>query len=278
MKRYLRNQTWKTLKEFYEESGLDGGPRQQDARNTHISPNRIFPTCIWQKSQVKPKKRWSDVLKEDLKLLNIDPKHWRNSAADRTTWRQSINTESEKHHLKVVEHSKKKRAERHAEGEKFEWKCPLCDFLRPGRTGRQYVTSHMSQKHPQEMEQSRANTMSLTCHLCGIVCRSKSGLSSHLHHKHPDFQQTGLKPIQIRAAQPTPTTAITVQIPSTSTTAVGVTATTTTTSNRSVDCPLCGRTCRSQAGLARHMGSSTCRRPDGGGEGGHNSADNIGSR
>uniref|UniRef100_A0A8D8ZH83 Uncharacterized protein n=1 Tax=Cacopsylla melanoneura TaxID=428564 RepID=A0A8D8ZH83_9HEMI len=107
-------------------------------------------------------------------------------------------------------------------------------------------------------------------------------LSSHLHHKHPDFQQTGLKPMQIRAAQSAPnsTTATTgSQISSASTTtAVQVTANTTTTSNSSVDCPLCGRTCRSRAGLARHIGSSTCRRQDGGGHGGNNSADNIGSR
>uniref|UniRef100_A0A8D8ZHA6 C2H2-type domain-containing protein n=1 Tax=Cacopsylla melanoneura TaxID=428564 RepID=A0A8D8ZHA6_9HEMI len=226
------------------------------------------------RAQVKPKKRWSDVIKEDLKVFNIDPEHWRNAAADRPTWRQSIHTESEKHHLKIIQHSKKKRTERHIEGDKFDWKCPLCDFLRSGRTGRQYVTSHMSQKHPREMEQSRANTMSLTCHLCGFVCRSKSGLSSHLHHKHPDFQQTGLKPMQIRAAQSAPNSTTTTtgsQITSTSTTtAVHVTVNTTTTSNSSVDCPWCVRS----RGLARHIGSSTCRRQDGG----HNSADNIGSR
>ncbi|KAI5756197.1 hypothetical protein M8J77_022919 [Diaphorina citri] len=220
--------------------------------------------CISQLSegvrpQVKPKKRWADIVKDDMKKCNIDVNVWRTLAADRTKWRDTIQSETIKLHKTNIEEKKQKRTARHAEEEKFDWNCPLCNFTRTGRTGRQYVASHLSQKHPREMEECRRNR-SLKCTMCNFEARSLSGLQSHNRNKHPTFQSRDPKPIRLRAAttsttgsvppplppprNPRPTRGATVTRPSSSTT-----------------CP----TCTTPAGLASHLRAATCQRRGNGG-------------
>ncbi|KAI5731130.1 hypothetical protein M8J77_005084 [Diaphorina citri] len=139
------------------------------------------------------------VVKDDMKKCNIDVNAWRTLAADRTKWRDTIQSETIKLHKTNIEEKKQKRTARHAEEEKFDWKCPLCNFTRTGRTGRQYVASHLSQKHPREMEECRRNR-SLKCTMCNFEARSLSGLQSHTRNKHPTFQSRNPKPIRLRAA------------------------------------------------------------------------------
>ncbi|KAI5712016.1 hypothetical protein M8J75_005062 [Diaphorina citri] len=98
-----------------------------------------------------------------------------------------------------------KRATRHEEEENWDWKCPLCAFLRHGRHGRQYVQSHIIQCHREEAEARKLT--SLVCEHCGFTCGRMSGLTSHLRHRHPDMAAPGLRPLKLHpssAATPAP--------------------------------------------------------------------------
>lgn len=202
--------------------------------------------------QVKPKKRWSDILKEDLKICHIDEKKWRESAENRNEWRRKIHTETEQTRVQNIEKAKKRREERHQIEDTFDWKCPVCDFRRSGKTGRQYVQSHITQAHHQQRPVIIQSNTAQLCEICGFRCTSKSGMSSHKRHKHPDAPNYELRPQKIPQA---------VDLPATQTPAATSSITTTTPSQHT--CPHCGRTCRTRPGLLSHMRSSTCQRQTG---------------
>ncbi|KAI5715688.1 hypothetical protein M8J77_020743 [Diaphorina citri] len=200
--------------------------------------------------QCKPKKRWTDILKEDIKLIGLEPKTWRNAAANRPAWRNSVQEAVHKVHNTEMVSAAEKRVTRHEEEENWDWKCPLCAFLRHGRHGRQYVQSHITQCHREEAEARKLT--SPVCEHCGFTCGTKSGLTSHLRHRHPDMAAPGLRPLKLHpssAATPAPPqSAPPPPVPS-STAAAGPSG---------FICNRCGRVCRSKAGLVSH--SKACLR------------------
>ncbi|KAL1448353.1 hypothetical protein WDU94_005696 [Cyamophila willieti] len=200
--------------------------------------------------QTKPKKRWSDLLKEDLKVCQIDEKKWRETAANRSEWRKMVHTKAEDTRTKNIERAKKRREERHESEETFDWKCPVCTFQRSGRTGRQYVQSHITQAHQQPSQVVNQPNTAQLCEICGYQCKSKSGMTSHKRHKHPDAPNHDLRPIKIPQAGNPPVT----QTPASTAAPSNNTAST----SISFNCPRCGRTCRTKAGLASHLRSVTC--------------------
>ncbi|KAI5707877.1 hypothetical protein M8J77_011688 [Diaphorina citri] len=197
------------------------------------------------RAQQKPKKRWTDLVKNDLKQLEINENNWRLTAADRNLWRSKIHENIARKHERNIQEATQKRQEQHEEQDQWKWQCPLCEFTREGRRGRQYVSSHMSQAHKERIP---VRNNSLICEHCGFVSKSKSGLTSHTKHRHPDAQSDSLQPIKISLRENVPTSNTQPSNQSQS-----------TPSNNDPTCLACGRIFKSTAGLKSHMRGAACR-------------------
>uniref|UniRef100_A0A8D8SM93 C2H2-type domain-containing protein n=1 Tax=Cacopsylla melanoneura TaxID=428564 RepID=A0A8D8SM93_9HEMI len=204
--------------------------------------------------QCKPKKRWADTIKDDLKSLNINTREWRELAADRTAWREETKSRIMRKHEENLEQRTERRLQRHEEEDTYSWKCPLCDFLRIGRRGRQYVNSHISQAHRtrQDTIPPATRTTDIHCLTCNQQCKSKAGLISHMRHKHPDveLESNSLRPIRLERSVPLSNTHSDTQHDQP----------TRVMSNPSSQwsCPHCHREFRSKAGLSSHTRSNKC--------------------
>lgn len=221
----------------------------------------------------KPKCRWMDVLKEDMKKLNINLANWRNIAANKNEWRKCTTRQIQNLQEQVISKKETNRRERHEEEEKCTWQCPLCPFSREGRTGRRYVLSHITQKHEDTAPAAAPITYPTTCTLCNTTCKSKSGHQSHLRSKHPGLYQTPTRqPIKImphassqlqnsQASQPMSQSTSQPMYQSTPTPALHPPPTSTPlpqTYNQ-LQCRACQRICKSKAGLISHQRNATCR-------------------
>ncbi|KAL1457213.1 hypothetical protein WDU94_001868 [Cyamophila willieti] len=211
------------------------------------------------RNQCKPKKRWTDTVKDDLKTLNISVANWRQLAADRNEWRDQTKFKITQKHEEHIEEKSVRRALKHEEDDKYSWKCPLCSFTRDGRKGRQYVNSHTSQSHKNNQTQTRITTaVNLNCTICGQSTASKSGLSSHIRFKHPDHvpESSTIKPIRFRRDPDNSSTQLT---QSTQSTLIpSITSSSQSTTSQQWACPNCHRGFRSKAGLSSHSRSNNC--------------------
>ncbi|KAL1462002.1 hypothetical protein WDU94_013857 [Cyamophila willieti] len=204
--------------------------------------------------QTKPKQRWCDVLKKDLKTVNINIENWREEAADRKEWRCNIQNKANEHQEKAIKTTKEKRLERHEREDQVEWKCPMCDFKRQGIRGRQYVLSHLKQKHGvgSTSNESENNT---SCTTCGQNYKTKSGLSSHVRHKHPNVRiDTTHLPIKLY-----PTVATASNAESQSTTNLPSQPSQPALNTSDLQCPACGRAFKNKAGLKCHLRNVNCK-------------------
>lgn len=151
---------------------------------------------------------------------------------------------------------KQKRQDRHIIEETHTWQCPICPFNRTGKQGRQYVLSHLSQAHKEQIPE-KETTPKLNCTYCIFIAKKGSGLSSHIRNKHPHAQNETLKPIKLLPTIATSNTytnsrpRIPTRQPQVNTTP----AITEWTCPR----PRCNRQFRSNAGLKSHLRSNTCR-------------------
>lgn len=214
-----------------------------------------------QRARCKPKRRWTDVVKQDMKLLGINTITWRETASNREEWRRVVRGLIDSNHNKKVEKAKNTREERHIIEENFEWNCPLCSFKRQGRQGRQYVMSHITQKHPIS-EPVNTSLDPLACRHCQTTTKSKAGMTSHMRHKHPDIpQDNSRKPIK------TPLLPASSTITSTQETSSSISPqsnssdpTPSPTNPDNLTCPACSRKCQNRAGLKAHMRNKICSR------------------
>ncbi|XP_008477849.1 uncharacterized protein LOC103514725 isoform X1 [Diaphorina citri] len=217
---------------------------------------------VGKRPQCKPKKRWADILKEDIQLMGLDVKTWRTVAADRRTWGSKVQDAIHGAHEAQLSAATEKRANRHEEEEKWDWKCPLCNFVRHGRRGRQYVQSHITQCHRDEAQAQQLT--SLTCTHCNYTCATKSGLTSHLRHKHPGEPPPGLRPQKLLPAQTAPPTTPVPSLlapahPAPSAPTPAPAAPPTPANLSGFTCERCGRVCASRAGLISHSRGKSCR-------------------
>ncbi|KAL1447281.1 hypothetical protein WDU94_008893 [Cyamophila willieti] len=208
--------------------------------------------------QQKPRKRWIDILKNDLKESRIEINEWRDIAQNREEWRKHVNEKVESIQIKTNTAAEQKRAERHHNEDQYIWQCPLCSFEREGKSGRQYVNSHLAQKHKdnQDLTNQIEASKSLECELCNKVYATKAGLSSHMRHNHPDIMRNPIQPIKRRKETTSdqldsqPQVQLTPQASTSSQQPVAA---------NSLTCTACGRTCKSKAGLMAHQRNVLCK-------------------
>lgn len=198
--------------------------------------------------QQKPKKRWKDTIKDDLKLLGIKIHSWRSIAENRTDWRTLLYDKISNVHEIEIEEAAARRVRNHKEEEKFDWKCPLCNFRRSGKTGRQYVQSHITQNHKDQIPRT---STSLECCFCNHISKTKAGLSSHIRHKHAREQNT--------FTAPRPLKLISSRTDNSSSFQSTISLTARPRNSQNLMCPVCGRICRTRAGLSSHLRNPLCR-------------------
>ena len=74
-------------------------------------PKQLFygEVIIGKRPQHKPKKRFKDVVKNNLKALGIDVNNWETLAANRAHWRQAVKAGCDLFEQKRIEHALLKR-------------------------------------------------------------------------------------------------------------------------------------------------------------------------
>lgn len=221
--------------------------------NDNRLPNQIVFSQLKDgiRNRSKPKKRWIDTIKDDLNTLSINTNNWRDYATDRNSWRTLTNEAVYNRHVEKLVEKSTQRETRHEEDENYTWICPLCQFTRDGRQGRQYVNSHISQAH-KESQPEKPPIKSLKCNYCDFEANSGSGLSSHVRHKHPEVEDNTIKPLRVVRSSPTPMQEPSSR-PSTSTAPIPAQV-------AQWPCSNCDRVFKSKAGLSSHSRGNKCRR------------------
>ena len=123
------------------------------------------------------KRRWVDVVVEDLKKCELDT-NWREQAQDRSTWRgwvnaaaEDVNEEMEAKEQRKKDGLKQRRENTSQELTQIIWKCIEhgCGFVGQSKAG---LVNHVRQKH------SRAAQCQQRCRHCGRWVQ-KQGLTMH---------------------------------------------------------------------------------------------------
>ena len=190
-------------------------------------PKRLFYGELkrGKRPQHKPRKRFKDVIKDNLKVLNVDPDNWEELAKNRNEWRRLIRTGCDVFEKKRVEHYILKRALRKQEENDLiaslsqELKCIYCGRILLSKAGLvNHLKSHEERQNQAVYKDSLPpRPANHTCSICGMVCKSAGGLTRHLRtHKE-------------EAAQPVVPT------------------------NVKFMCHICQRTCKTEAGLQSHL-------------------------
>ena len=99
----------------------------------------------------RPKLRFRDVCKRDLRSLGIDEVSWEETASDRSAWKNSVKT--------GIESSEAKRA--------VKW-----EEKRERKKKRSSVANS-------DVDDGTTSCTLFTCSLCGRICHSRIGLFSH---------------------------------------------------------------------------------------------------
>ena len=126
----------------------------------------------------KPKKRFKDVIKSNLKVMGLDSNDWQLSANDRLYWRKSIYDGCRRFESNRIKSCNIKRALRLNDLNSLpanlnrELSCDICGKLTLSKAG---LASH--KRSHQNRSPFRHST---TCIHCGKVCKSSGGLKRHM--------------------------------------------------------------------------------------------------
>ena len=152
-------------------------------------PKQLFygELAIGKRPQHKPSKRFKDVVKGNLKLLEVDISHWEELAVDRDIWRKEMVDRCRNFENRRIEHAKLKRALRKQDGSAVpadiqqELKCTECGRLLLSKAG---FVNHVKSHNVRQDEQAYVDVLpprppKFGCNVCGLVCTSASGLTRH---------------------------------------------------------------------------------------------------
>ncbi|KAL1460258.1 hypothetical protein WDU94_012182 [Cyamophila willieti] len=110
----------------------------------------------------------------------------------------------------------------------------------------------MKQKHQTDVVQPPVTNF--TCTLCDKPNKTKSGLTSHMRHKHPEHMVAVPAPIKIMPSTPSPVSPSS-SLPSSS----SLFSQSTVAGPDDLTCAACQRTCATLAGLRSHQRNVKCR-------------------
>ena len=138
----------------------------------------------------KPKKRFKDVVKVNLKTLGINVEDWERMATNRSVWRRLVYDGCKRFEARRFEHSILKRALRKGHMSDVldtfptfqpDHVCNVCGRPCLSRAGLlSHMRSHVASQSRERQVYARVEAGGLECHLCGRTCKSKAGLLSHL--------------------------------------------------------------------------------------------------
>ena len=153
-------------------------------------PKQLFygELCIGKRPRHKPKKRFKDCIKANLKCMKIDQNSWEGLAKDRSGWRKLIREGSDIFEQERLKQSELKRALRKQDVTKIpDWvvrdlTCQVCGRILLSKAG--YVNHVNSHNKPQN-QAAYAHALpqqpfDKTCSICSKVCKSAAGLKRHV--------------------------------------------------------------------------------------------------
>ncbi|XP_066930186.1 uncharacterized protein [Clytia hemisphaerica] len=128
----------------------------------------------------KPKKRFKDVIKSNLKFMGLNVNNWQSTANNRLEWRKAIHDGCQLFEANRINHCNVKRALRKGDFDSLpasvsrELSCDVCGKLALSKAG---LASH---KRSHRNVNSALLPQTTTCNQCGKVCKSSGGLKRHM--------------------------------------------------------------------------------------------------
>ena len=142
-------------------------------------PKRLFygEFSAGKRPKNRPKKRFKDCIKSNLKVGKIDTNNWEEVASDRFQWRASVRSACDSFEAERTANALIKRAIRKGDIDRIpvdlrqQHVCDICGKIAMSKVGlASHKRSHVTQVDARE----------LTCDRCNKICRSKAGLKSHI--------------------------------------------------------------------------------------------------
>lgn len=197
--------------------------RMEDSR----LPKRIFygELKTGKRPQFKPKKRFKDSLKENIKNVNIGLNKWEEESQNRDVWRKTVKAGVINFETKRTDNEKLKRRIRKGDTQNLPadiriWRCEVCSRVLKSKAGYvNHLKTHDSNCRT-DMSVLPSQPAENVCVICGKVCKSARGLKIHMHvHKEVIPQSDPINPVK----------------------------------TTSFVCHICFRPCKSSSGLKSHL-------------------------
>lgn len=154
--------------------------RMEDTR----IPKQLFygELVLGKRKPSKPKQRYKDALKSNLKKCKIPVENWELLAADRGKWRKLVYKGVNSFENGRIQHESYKRSIRKKEqiaapcGENISISCEICGRTCLSLAG---LKSHLRSHQQNRAQMPQLQEDGLKCIKCGKVSKSKAGMKSH---------------------------------------------------------------------------------------------------
>ena len=148
-------------------------------------PKQLFygELSLGKRKRSKPKQRYKDTVKANLKKCDIPVENWEVLASDRSKWRKAIKDGVNQFEKCRIQHASYKRSIRKKELAvapkelKGSMQCELCGRICLSRAG---FKSHMRSHEETPAQVQYPEQVGLKCIKCGKIAKSKAGMKSHL--------------------------------------------------------------------------------------------------
>ena len=148
-------------------------------------PKQLFfgELSVGTRPRHKPRMRFRDQVRTNLKRMNLSDDNWQQTCADRDTWRQSIFQGVKSFEEESVARAELRRACRNFEAvPDTPWSCDVCGRVLLSKAG---LVNHMKSHQPRPTSTRIHAPVTITvaptvCKVCGKVCKSPGGLKRHL--------------------------------------------------------------------------------------------------